>query len=153
MYKVSKTFKFPFGHRLSLHKGACRNPHGHNAKLKIQLSSNTLNENGMIIDFSDFKNIVNDIIIKQFDHSFILNNKDTEWVNKFESTGFNMISVGCEPTAENLCRIIFEKLEYYLSEKWRVPGPAIKVEFVRFWENDDSEAEYDGKLNMECNCK
>jgi len=68
MYKVEKRFTIPIGHRLSKHKGYCKNLHGHNFVVLIGVKSEKLNENDMVIDFSDLKNESNRIL-DNWDHS------------------------------------------------------------------------------------
>ena len=79
MYNVTRTFRIPVGHRLSCHQGLCKNIHGHNLKLQVSLKSESLNDNYMVIDFADLKEMVNKII-KKWDHCLILNESDVEYV-------------------------------------------------------------------------
>ena len=81
MYKVTKLFKVPIGHRLSCHKGLCKNIHGHNLKIEVEVSCEELNENGMVIDFSDLKAMTNEII-DEWDHALFINFMDQEIVKK-----------------------------------------------------------------------
>ena len=39
MYKVTKELHFCYGHRLMQYQGKCRVPHGHNAKVAIDLNT------------------------------------------------------------------------------------------------------------------
>ena len=74
MYKITKEFHFEAAHLLNFHKGLCKNLHGHSYKLYVTVQSQKLNEESMVVDFSLLKKIVEDIIIKKFDHSCIINN-------------------------------------------------------------------------------
>ena len=132
MYRIRKTFKFPFGHRLSKHEGLCKNFHGHNAKLEVQLMSLDLNENDMVIDFSELKKVVNELIIKDFDHSMVLNDSDKEKING------KKIYLNGDPTAEVLSEHFYKILDEY----FKVNNGDIQVEFVRLWENDGAFSEY-----------
>lgn len=136
MYKVCKTFKVPIGHRLSKHKGLCKNIHGHNLKLEIQLTAHTLNFNDMVIDFADLKKIVAEYLEK-YDHTTIFNPTDERNIQFFKEEGYRIEFISDsdqDPTAEVLSKFLFDNL--------RDAFPGKIVEFVRVWENDNSYAEY-----------
>lgn len=141
MFSVTKTFRVPVGHRLSLHLGLCKNVHGHNLKLEICVKSKVLNDNWMVIDFSDLKQIVNKIIEK-WDHTLLLNENDHEFINALSQTT-KILEIPGEPTAENLCYRLFEEIRIELDTQYRL---GIKINFVRIWENDDAYAEYKGEM-------
>jgi 6-pyruvoyltetrahydropterin/6-carboxytetrahydropterin synthase len=62
MYYLKKTMEIAGAHKLDLdYESKCRNIHGHNWKITIYCKSETLNKNGMIIDFSEIKRIVNSL--------------------------------------------------------------------------------------------
>jgi 6-pyruvoyltetrahydropterin/6-carboxytetrahydropterin synthase len=75
MYKIEKRFTVPIGHRLSKHPGLCSSIHGHNLTILVGVKSPTLNTNDMVIDFSNLKDIVNEVI-KVWDHCLLLNECD-----------------------------------------------------------------------------
>jgi len=91
MITITKEFNFSAAHSLPNHKGLCFNIHGHNYKLFVEIkrtdnfieTGHEKEDLGMVQDFSNLKKIVNEKIIKKFDHSFL---------NNFVSN----------PTAENL---------------------------------------------------
>lgn len=87
MYYVSKKIELAFAHRLNLsYESKCTNIHGHTAQITVFCRSKELDENGMVIDFSRLKEIVESML----DHKFAN-----------EQVSFN-------PTAENLARWICE---------------------------------------------
>lgn len=140
MYKVFKRFKVPIGHRLSKHCGLCKNIHGHNLVIEVQLSTDNLNDNDMVIDFKDLKTYVNDILEK-FDHTTILNRNDTESGKFLEKAGFRVEYINAldrDPTAEVFSAYLYKRFQSIFCK-----APFyLKVDFVRVWENDDSMAEY-----------
>ena len=91
MYYVTKQIEVAMAHKLNLNYASkCSNIHGHNAVITVYCKSRTLNENGMVVDFSHVKQIVKDLL----DHKFVN-----------EMVDFN-------PTAENLARWICEHVEH-----------------------------------------
>ena len=50
--RISKEFRWEMGHRLQLHKGLCKNLHGHSYKMEVELTGDVL-ENGMVLDYYD----------------------------------------------------------------------------------------------------
>jgi 6-pyruvoyltetrahydropterin/6-carboxytetrahydropterin synthase len=134
-YTVKKTFRIPVGHRLSKHEGLCKNIHGHNFKIEVEVNSFKLNDNDMVIDFSDLKKIVNNAL-EQFDHATILNNRDHEIIKQFRDNEFKFIMIGGrDPTAEVLSEYFYREIEF------KLPKDVI-MDSVRVWENEDSVAEF-----------
>lgn len=92
MYEVIKQLEISAAHKLSLpYDSPCTNLHGHNWKIKVWLKSETLNSEGMIMDFKHIKNKIQD----RLDHKVINDVVD-----------FN-------PTAENLAKFICDELAPY----------------------------------------
>lgn len=89
MYFVRKRLEIAAAHSLSLSYGSkCTNLHGHNWIMTIYCKAEKLNENGMVVDFSHIKDMLNE----KMDHKIL---------NKVFD--FN-------PTAENLARWVVENV-------------------------------------------
>jgi len=83
MYYLKKRMEISASHCLKLdYDSKCKNLHGHNWIVDVYCKSEDLNQNGMIIDFTEIKKLIHDKI----DHK-----------NLNEVLGFN-------PTAENMAR-------------------------------------------------
>lgn len=67
---ITKKFGFEAAHKLINYNGKCENLHGHSYVLHVTLSGN-LNQNGMVMDFNEMKEIVNKLVIDRLDHSFL----------------------------------------------------------------------------------
>ena len=92
MYEVRKRIEISAAHRLILdYESKCTNLHGHNWIIVVFLRSETLNKNGMIMDFTEIKRKIQD----KFDHKVINDEVD-----------FN-------PTAENIAKYICDVLAPY----------------------------------------
>ncbi len=138
MYKVSKEFTFAMGHRLSFHKGACKNFHGHNYKVIVGVKSETLDINGMVIDFSNLKAIVNGFL-DTMDHALMVNEVDKEFVQKVKEIFpfMKIIETPFDPTAENMAREIFMNVRPTLKQMF-----VGDIDYVTVYETDTSQATY-----------
>lgn len=126
MLTITKRFKFEASHFLPNHEGKCGRFHGHSYKLYVTVTGRIHNKGsnaGMIMDFSELKDIVNEYVINPFDHSDL---------NDF----FN------NPTAELIVDYIGKLLFTILKEK------DIALVSVKLWETEDSYAEYKPEQNQ-----
>ena len=142
LYSITKVFKVSIGHRLSKHRGLCKNIHGHNLKIEIKVSSNRLGYDDMVMDFSDLKAMVNDIMI-DLDHSMILNPVDQNNMFYFTNEEYKTTFIedsNTDPTAEVLSKFLYKSLETKLNLIGRVNCP--KIQLVKVCETDTSFVEY-----------
>lgn len=69
MYEVKKRFEISAAHKLDLdYDSKCTNFHGHNWIIDVYLQSETLDKNGMVLDFTHIKRKIQD----KFDHKVIM---------------------------------------------------------------------------------
>jgi len=128
MVTITKEFRFDAAHRLFLKDltdqenldlfGKCSKVHGHTYCLKVTISGK-VEPNGMILNFTDLKQIVEDKIIARYDHSFL--NELDEYKD-------------LPTTAENMALYIFKELAPCL-EEYRVT-----LARVQLYETPDSWA-------------
>ena len=116
MYEIEVFLNFSAAHRLRKYKGKCENVHGHNWKVGVALSSEKLNEIGIVADFREVKKAVRGVL-RELDHT------DLNTLKYFKKDN---------PTSENLARHIYEQLK----------KKKIKPLYVSVWEADDSKATY-----------
>lgn len=137
MYRVSKEVKFPVGHVLTKHKGKCNTVHGHQISVIFTLKSEFLNDNYMVIDFGDLKEIINKKF-GRFDHSFIIDKNKSIEIDLPSEIFTNVIHIDGEPTAENLAKIMFDEVKYELELEYS----GISLESVTIYENEKSSSTY-----------
>ena len=107
MFRVTRQIDFCYGHRLLNYDGKCKYLHGHNGRAIITIESATLDERGMVLDFSDIKNVVSTWIDEKLDHCMLLQRTDPV-VPLLEKMGEPLFLMDENPTAENIARLIYE---------------------------------------------
>lgn len=106
--RVTKKFTFDMAHALYGYDGPCKNIHGHTYVLYVTLKGKILEnehhpKNGMVIDFTDFKKIVNEQVVQVFDHSLVLNlNTPHAQLNDLHNNFEKINYVPYQPSCENL---------------------------------------------------
>lgn len=98
MYKVRIEDDFAAAHFLRDYHGKCENLHGHNYKVFVYLKGESLNEGGMLYDFTFLKK----------DLKSILSTLDHTNLNDLEINGKSVFNQN--PSAERIAKYIFDKL-------------------------------------------
>jgi 6-pyruvoyltetrahydropterin/6-carboxytetrahydropterin synthase len=120
MYELMIETGFSSAHQLRGYKGKCEALHGHNWRVQVIVSSDRLNDIGLVIDFHELKLITNEAI-SPLDHSFLN--------DVFPFTEIN-------PSSENIAKWIYDTIRKKMLEK------NCSVSSVTVWENDTSSATY-----------
>jgi 6-pyruvoyltetrahydropterin/6-carboxytetrahydropterin synthase len=107
MFSVTREITFCYGHRLLNYDGKCRYLHGHNGKAVITLASDTLDQLGMVMDFTRLKRGVGGWIDEHLDHKMLLHQEDP-LLPFLRQHGEPVFVLPVNPTAENIARVIFE---------------------------------------------
>lgn len=103
-YSIECEFNFEYGHILkSAYTTACsENLHGHSGKVIVKITTEKLNEDGMVADFKKIKEAIKPVI-DMYDHSFFIA-KDDKRLKAIEKAGTKSLIVLREPH--------FEKFNY-----------------------------------------
>ena len=89
------------------HTGKCRHLHGHSARAEITLRTHTLNQQAMVMDFSELKHVVAAYIDQQLDHNLLLH-QDDPLCHILQQQGERFQALSQHPTAEYLAQMIYE---------------------------------------------
>lgn len=107
MFRVTREIDFCYGHRLLNYDGKCKYLHGHNGRAVIAIEAASLDERGMVLDFSDIKNVVSNWIDQNLDHRMLLH-RDDPAVPILREMGEPVYLLDTNPTAENIAKLIFD---------------------------------------------
>ena len=130
-YKVSKGIHFCYGHRLLEYNGMCRYLHGHNAYLEIDISSNRLDQLGMVVDFNEIKDKAKNWIDQHVDHKMLLCDGDPI-IPALKELGEPYFLMAENPTAENISKMLFREIS----------NLGLKLNEITLWETPSSYASY-----------
>jgi 6-pyruvoyltetrahydropterin/6-carboxytetrahydropterin synthase len=140
MFKIKKTFTVDYAHKLELaYESKCNNIHGHTGIITIELSSDTLNNSDMVLDFTHLKPLIENIKEK-FDHVLIQSNS-----NDFSGIKNCLITrIDCDQsTAENIAKYIYHMTKQYILD---TNISFIKYIEISFAETPTNIATYSGDV-------
>lgn len=132
VYRVTVEVDFSYGHRLLNYDGKCAHPHGHNARVEVDLEAETLDAADMAVDFGVLKHAIKDWVDRHLDHQMVLR-RDDPLVGVLQDMEEPVYLMDRNPTAEGLAQLIYEV----------ATGHALPVARVRFWETPTSCATYE----------
>ena len=137
------------GHRVLNHRSICKGLHGHRYKAEICVEGELIDksgasEEGMVIDFADIKRTAQKLIQDEFDHAFMVWDKDAELLVFFKhSKGHKPVIVPFTPTAENVAAYIFHILEDKFSDVYKT---GLHLQSIKLWETPSSYALHEAKM-------
>jgi 6-pyruvoyltetrahydropterin/6-carboxytetrahydropterin synthase len=142
--QITTRLEFDAGHRIPSHKSQCRNLHGHRYALEITLSGDIirqdgLSENGMVMDFSDVKEIARRAVVDVWDHAFLVYRGDSAILDFLHTLpDHKTVVMDAVPTAENMAAEAFRILRSEYQDNY---GNHLKLERVRLYETPNSWAD------------
>jgi 6-pyruvoyltetrahydropterin/6-carboxytetrahydropterin synthase len=120
MYEVTIKKSFSAAHRISEIGGNCEALHGHNFLVEDSVAAESLNEEGLLIDFRVVKQWTEEILA-QLDHTY-LNELDY-----FQNMN---------PSSEQIARLLYERIDA------KARQAQVRLSRVTVWESDNSCATY-----------
>ena len=139
--RLSRIFRFETAHALQGYDGACRRIHGHSYKLVVTIIGEPLQDdlhpkNGMVMDFGDLKKIVNEQVVKPFDHALLLNQSaPAGLVAQLRKHDEKLVLFPYQPTCENMLLYIRDRLQESLPD-------SISLHSLQLSETENSFAEW-----------
>jgi len=134
---VTTEIHFAYGHRLLDYDGKCAHPHGHNGRVEIELTCETLDRADMGVDFTVVKHQVQAWVDSHIDHQMILR-RDDPLVPVLQQMHEPIYVMDRNPTAESLAALIYD-----VAAELHFP-----ISCVRFWESPTSYATYEPIPNL-----
>ncbi len=134
-FYITKQFTFEMAHALMDYPGKCRNIHGHSYTLEVTVTGPRDEASGMVIDFKQLKDLVNETIIDQLDHHLVLNAQaDPDLIAAVKKNFERIMIVDFQPSTENLLDHFADLLQPHLPE-------TVKLYSMRLQETEQSWVE------------
>lgn len=141
---ITRRLEFDAGHRIPDHKSQCRHLHGHRYAIEITLTGAIIDKagdaaNGMVMDFSQVKDLANLHLVSAWDHAFLAYSGDRAVVDFLTALpGHKTVLLDCIPTAENLARTAFRILDAVYRDTY---GNHLRLHQVRLYETPNCWAD------------
>lgn len=120
MFIVGVEQDFSAAHQLREYQGQCEHFHGHNWKVRLEVSTEGLDALGLAIDFTDLKQTLQKVL-GRFDHAFLNSLPEFASLN---------------PTSENLAQVIFRLCRQELAKH------PVAMHAVTVWESSRAFVRY-----------
>lgn len=141
---ITRRLEFDAGHRIPDHQSQCRHLHGHRYAIEITLSGDVIDKegdaaNGMVMDFSQVKDLARAHLVDLWDHAFLAYRGDAAIVDFLTTLpGHKTVVLDRVPTAENLAAIAFAILDGVYRDSY---GNHLRLERVRLYETPNCWAD------------
>ena len=118
--RLTKQFEFEMAHALHGYDGVCKNIHGHSYRLQVCVIGSVVqttkaSNDGMVMDFSELKKIVQLFVISEFDHALVLNKRSiVEKLELLKDLYDKVIFTPYQPSCENLLMEIVNRIKMHL---------------------------------------
>jgi 6-pyruvoyltetrahydropterin/6-carboxytetrahydropterin synthase len=118
--------------------------HGHRYAIEITLSGDVIEKagdaaNGMVMDFSQVKDLAKTHLVDRWDHAFLAYAGDRAIVDFLASLpDHKTVILDRVPTAENLVQIAFEVLDTVYRDTY---GNHLKLQHIRLYETPNCWAD------------
>ncbi|MBC5994517.1 6-pyruvoyl trahydropterin synthase family protein [Pontibacter cellulosilyticus] len=139
--RLTRLFTFEAAHALQGYDGACRNIHGHSYKLQVTIIGLPIvNEehpkNGMVLDFGDLKQLVQETVIDAVDHALLLRaDCDRKLIEALRRLHHKLLLTPYQPTCENMLIDFKTRLR-------KVMPASVELHSLKLWETQNAFAEW-----------
>jgi len=139
--RLTRVFNFDMAHVLLNYHGKCKNIHGHTYKLEVTVKGAPCNDEGspkkgMLIDFSDFKKLIQDDIISVWDHALMIHrDSDPVLLDALKNNYEKIIVVPFQPTTENMICELASIIK-------KILPPDLSLFSLRLYETEKSFADW-----------
>jgi len=150
MYKIAIEREFDMAHIVET-EGKCGRIHGHRWKLVVELEADNLREDGMIVDFTELKSVVDRHIVDRLDHRLLIPERfinDSDAENVYFSINKKKYAVPKEDvktynienaTSECIVEAIYHILRVYFKADI---DDKFKISKIKLYETPTAYAEY-----------
>ncbi len=142
--RITRRLEFDAGHRIPDHASQCQHLHGHRYAIEITLAGDVITaegvaERGMVMDFSEVRDIARRELVDAWDHAFLAWRGDRKVV-EFLATlpGHKTVLFDEPPTAEHLAVTAYRVLEPAYRDRY---GNNLRLERVRIYETPNCWAD------------
>ena len=139
--RLTRLFSFEAAHALHYYDGPCRNIHGHTYKLQVTVIGTPLSDsnhpkNGMVLDFGDLKQLVQEQVLTHVDHALMLNQETPDdLVESLRRHHQKLVLLPYQPTCENMLLDFKDRLQLSLPAQ-------VELHSLKLWETQLSFAEW-----------
>lgn len=119
MYELIITGHFSSAHYLRGYEGACENLHGHTWHVEAAITSDKVNQIGLVVDFKELKEKLKQIV-NRWDHVCLNDLPEFKDVN---------------PSTENMAQWFYKEFQKDLPED-------VCMKSTRVWESDSASVRY-----------
>lgn len=120
MYEVTIQKSFSAAHLLKEIGGKCETLHGHNFRVEVSVAGESLNEEGLLLDFRLLKGWTAEVL-DELDHKYL---------NQLEC--FKDMN----PSSEQIARFLHERIG------GKLKGTDLKLSRVKVWESENASVAY-----------
>jgi 6-pyruvoyltetrahydropterin/6-carboxytetrahydropterin synthase len=133
---ITKDLEFDAAHRLLGHESLCANLHGHRYRIQVEVSAESLDRLGRVVDFGVVKARLGEWIAEKWDHACLVETAGGSLLRFLEAEGQRYYILPGPPTAELMAESFFNVAERLLLRD------GVKVESVTVWETPSSRATF-----------
>jgi len=144
MYTIRKKYRVEYAHQLKNAFTECcfKTIHGHSGVVELFFSSESLDQNNMVVDFGEISSKIKTYLMDMFDHAlFMPNTLDKQYLDTLGEFNEKLTIVDENPTAEYFARLMFLQITELLN-KGTEPTNHWHLKKVRFHETESGYAEY-----------